>query len=185
MKKLLAILVVGMALANIGCVPSLHPFFLEGDVVFDKCLVGKWVDRDFRFTWYFDRRGYRAYRLTQVDEDGDATIFEATLFKLNGRTFLDVAAIIDKDKYGTSLLRGHSLIAISIENERLRISTLEPTWVRDQLTRSPTLLRHTFFDNETVITDMTENIQSFIRKSMNAPGAFGAVEEVFKQGETK
>jgi hypothetical protein len=154
-------------------------------VIFDKCLVGKWWDRDYRVSWQFDRRGHKAYRLTQIDEDGEATFFEATLFQLNGRTFLDLAPILNKDKYGTTLLRTHTLIGISIENERLRIATLDPGWLREQLVRSPNALKHTYLENELVLTDTTENLQALIRRSINSPGAFEAAEEVLKQGENK
>jgi hypothetical protein len=174
-----------LGILNFGCASSLHPFYSEADVIFDKCLLGKWSDREYKFSWHFDRRGLKAYRLTQVDEDGDATAFEATLFKLNGRTFLNVAPIGMKDKAGTNLLRTNTLIAISIENERLGISTLDPTRLRDHLTRFPQDLKHTFVENEIVITDSTENIQAFVRRIINVPGAFEPSEEVIKQGEIK
>jgi hypothetical protein len=185
MKKFSACFLIFLALANSGCVPSLHPFYSEGDVYFEKCLVGKWVDREYKFTWQFERRGHKAYRLTQTDEDGEETVFEATLFKLSGRTFLDAAPIRSKNDLRSNMMRTHSLIAVSIENERLRIASMDPGWLKEQLSRFPEMLSHTQVDNEMIITDTTENIQSFIRRSLNAPGAFGAVDEVVKQVEAR
>lgn len=185
MKKLATCLIVFIALANFGCVSSLHPFYTEADVIFDKCLLGKWSDREYKFSWLFERRGPRAYRLTQVDEDGEATLFEATLFKLNGRTFLNVAPLGSKDKDRANLLRTNTLISITIENERLRISTLDPNRLRDHLNRFPQDLKHAFVENEVVLTDTTENIQAFIRRVMNTPEAFEPAEDVIKQGEIK
>ena len=183
MKKLATLLLVINAIVNIGCVPSLHAFYKPSDVMFEKCLVGKWADRDFRFSWQFERRGHIAYRLTQVDEDGIATTYEATLFRFDGRTFLDIVPIGIKERYGPNLLRAHSVMAITIENSRLRISSIEGNWLRETLTRNPSLVKHTTIDGELVITDTTEKLQLLIRHCLNSPGAFGPSEEIVKLGD--
>ena len=184
MKKLATCLLVINAIVNIGCVPSLHAFYKPSDVFFEKCLVGKWSDRDYRFSWQFERRGHIAYRLTQIDEDGDATVYEATLFRFDGRTFLDIVPIGNKEKYGSNLLRAHSVMAITIENSRLRISSIDGNWLREHLARNPSIVKHTTIDGEVVITDTTENLQALIRRCMSSPGAFGPAEEINRIGES-
>lgn len=183
MKKLATLLLVINAIVNIGCVPSLHEFYKPSDILFEKCLVGKWSDRDYRFNWQFERRGHIAYRLTQFDEDGTSTIYEATLFRFDGRTFLDIVPIGNKEKYGSNLLRAHSVMAITIENSRLRISSIEGNWLRENLARNPAMVKHTNVDGELVITDTTENLQLLIRRCLNSPGAFGPAEEIIRIGE--
>jgi len=185
MKILGTVLLVFSAIMMGGCVPSLHPYYSERDLVFNNCLIGKWTDLGYKDSWHFERRGPQKYRLTQVNEDGESTLFEATLFKLDGRTFLDLTPIKNPENYGAGLLRTHSLMAITIETDRLRISYFDPAWLKGYLARYPETLKHTFVDDELVITDTTENLQSLIRRSANSPGIFGQTEEIIRQGENK
>ena len=185
MKILGTCLLIFSAIMMSGCVPSLHPFYSEGDLVFNNCLIGKWTDLQYKDSWHFERRGEKKYRLTQVNEDGESTIFEAALFNLGGKTFLDITPIKDLENYGPSLLRTHSLMAISIETDKLRISYIDSNWLKGYLARYPETLKHTFVDNELVITDTTENLQTLIRRSANSPGIFGETEEIIRQGENK
>jgi len=178
-------LLIFAAILMSGCVPSLHPYYLERDVVFNNCLVGKWTDLEYKDSWLFERRGERKYRLTQVNEDGESTLFEAVLFSVGGRTYLDLIPIKNLENYGPSLLRTHSLMAITIETNKLRVSYIDPNWLKAYLLRNPDTLRHTFVDDDLVITDTTENLQSLIRRSANSPGIFGQTEEIIRQGENK
>ena len=178
-------LLVFAAILMSGCVPSLHPFYSEGDLVFNNCLIGKWTDLGYKDSWHFERRGPKKYRLTQVNEDGESTLFEAALFTVGGRTYLDLTPIKDLENYGPSLLRTHSLMAISIETNKLRISYIDPRWLKGYLARYPDTLKHTFVDDDLVITDTTENLQALLRRSANSPGIFGQTEEIIRQGENK
>ena len=83
-----------------GCVPvlSLHPLYDEKDVVFQKNLLGVWVDdcgvddSNEQMTWQFRRpdESKKAYELTYSDNEGNKGIFTVHLLKLEGRLFLDV-----------------------------------------------------------------------------------------------
>ncbi|HJS50959.1 MAG TPA: hypothetical protein VJ781_03585 [Pyrinomonadaceae bacterium] len=178
-------LLVIAAILMSGCAPSLNPYYLERDLIFNQCLIGKWTDLQYKDTWHFERRGPKKYRVTQVNEDGETTLFEAALFQVDGKTFLDLTPIKNPENYGPSLLRTHSLMAIAVETDKLRISYIDPNWLKGYLARYPETLKHTFVDNEIVITDTTENLQSLIRRSANSPGIFGQTEEVIRQGENK
>jgi hypothetical protein len=123
------------------------------------------------------------YRLTQVNEDGESTLFEAVLFTVGGKTYLDITPIKNLENYGSSLLRTHSLMAITIETDKLRVSYIDPNWLRNYLGRNPGTLKHTIVDDELVITDTTENLQALIRRSASSPGIFGQTEEIIRQGE--
>ena len=79
-------LLVFAAFLMSGCVPSLHRFYSEGDLVFNNCLIGKWTDVGYKDSWQFERRGPKKYRLTQVNEDGESTLYEAALFTVGGKT---------------------------------------------------------------------------------------------------
>ena len=185
MKILGTSLLVFTAIIMSGCVPSLHRFYSEGDLVFNNCLIGKWTDLEYKDSWHFERRGPKKYRLTQVNEDGESTLFEAALFTVGGKTYLDLTPIKDLENYGPSLLRTHSLMAISIETDKLRVSYIDPRWLKGYLARYPDTLKHTFVDDELVLTDTTENLQALLRRSANSPGIFGQTEEIIRQGENK
>ncbi|MFL6468028.1 MAG: hypothetical protein ACJ72Z_08730 [Pyrinomonadaceae bacterium] len=185
MKILAIIFLVCAAILMSGCVPSVHPYYLERDLTFNSCLIGKWSDREYKDSWHFERRGANKYRLTYVNEDGETALSEAALFKLDGRTFLDVTPIKSNDKYGQGLLRTHSLVALIIEPEKLRVSHIDPNWLKHNLAKYPEMLKHTLINDEIVITDSTENLQSLIRRSENFPGIFAQSEEVIKQVDNK
>ena len=95
-----------------GCIPvmSLHPLYTEEDVVFEKKLLGTWVDDSNETTWEFKRivedsnissglgefrfrdpdESEKAYELVYSSSDGNKGSFFAHLVKLNNRFFLDV-----------------------------------------------------------------------------------------------
>ncbi len=185
MKILFTSLLVFAAVMMTGCVPSLHPYYFDGDVEFDQCLIGKWTDLGYKTSWHFERRGEKKYRLTQVSEDGESTLFEAVLFRVSGRKFLDITPIRNPENYGSSLLRTHSLMAITTEKDRLRVSYMDSAWLKNYLARHPDTFKHTFVDDELIITDTTENLQALIRRSSSSPGIFGNTEEIIRQGENK
>lgn len=71
-----------------GCVPvmSLRPLYTKENVVFDKKLLGTWVDdpNDPEITWQFESIDERknAYKLVFTGEDGMKGSFVAHLVKL-------------------------------------------------------------------------------------------------------
>lgn len=79
-----------------GCVPvlSLHPLYDEKDVVFQKNLLGVWVDdsNEPEMTWQFRHpdESKKAYELTYFDNQANKGIFTVHMLKLEGGLFLDV-----------------------------------------------------------------------------------------------
>ncbi len=93
-----------------GCVPvmSLHPLYTEKDVVFEKNLLGVWVDQQDsqtqketldspdpnspKNTWEFQHpdEKKKEYKLIFADEEGKKGSFATHLVKLGSRLFLDV-----------------------------------------------------------------------------------------------
>jgi len=79
-----------------GCVPvlSLHPLYDEKNVIFQKNMLGVWVDdsNEPEMTWRFSRpdKSKEAYELTYSDEEGNKGIFTVHLLKLDSGLFLDV-----------------------------------------------------------------------------------------------
>ena len=79
-----------------GCAPvvSLHPLYTKENVVFDKKLLGSWVEDSNSSAgfWHFESidEPNDAYELVFTREDGMKGSFVAHLVKLEDRLFLDV-----------------------------------------------------------------------------------------------
>lgn len=53
--------------ALVGCVPSLHPLYTDGDLVFNPALVGEWSEKDSEERWIFTKSGEKEYRLVYAE----------------------------------------------------------------------------------------------------------------------
>lgn len=185
MKRSLFLSFVILSLLSAACVPSLHPFYNDSDVVFEKRLLGKWTDTEHMESWLFERRGEKKYRMVNTDENGETALYDAAVFKLDGRTFLDIAPIRKRDAYGGNLVAAHTAVEIVVEDERIRMFYLDPLWLKETIRKEGVAVRHTFIDGEVLLTDTTDKLQALLRMGMNAPGAFEETEEVIKEGVDK
>jgi len=59
MTSLIKVLVGTLLLILGGCVPSLHPFYVDKDVAFDPSVLGTWSDKESKETWEFTKHGER------------------------------------------------------------------------------------------------------------------------------
>src|SRR5690349_6380022 len=84
MKKRNLITIAAAAILFAACIPSVNPFYLEKDVVFDPHLIGQWQDKDGGDkpeVWAFEQATNKGYDLT-VTEQGKTGKFRVHLFKL-------------------------------------------------------------------------------------------------------
>jgi len=94
MKRLISLSIIGLAVAFCaGCVvTSICPYYTAKDVVFDAALVGVWAEAGSTNVatenWAFEKSGTNAYKFT-VSEKDKHTEYEAHLFKLKGKVFMD------------------------------------------------------------------------------------------------
>ena len=186
MKSFLRSLIVTTALAAAGCVSSISPFYHIKDVYFDPNLVGIWADSENSERWNFTRLGENAYQVVYTDASRKIGRFDAHLFKINGSSFLDVTPSSNDDDeeneiYKSHFVRTHTLIAVSIKGGRAQLTFLNPDWLRQYLARRPSEVNHTSADGEVVLTDTTENLQTFIRRHLQTPGAFNDTDMMFKR----
>jgi hypothetical protein len=76
-------ILVLLALALAGCVPSWNPFYTENDLVFDPALAGAWRPVEAKDAskeaWEFTKAGDKHYQLAQTDEEGQKAAFEVRL----------------------------------------------------------------------------------------------------------
>jgi hypothetical protein len=185
MKSTILIAIVIAAIASAACVRSIQPFYEHKDVYFDRSLIGTWTDAKGKESWKIERRGDGDYLIDETDEKGKKTRFEARLFKLDGRSFIDLAATTSGDAGSGHLLAVHTFLAIEKDLCTSKMSYLDPTWLKQFLAKNPNAIRHSNIEGEIVFTDSTKNLKSFIRKHLDSPGAFEETETLFKKGETQ
>jgi hypothetical protein len=152
-----------------GCLPvrSIHPFYTQDNIAFTQDLVGRWGDPKDDGTWMFvsdDKKTYSLY----IEEDNEVASFKATLFLVDDTFMLDVVPNSLFEECGkdnievTHVLPLHGLLKMEIQDNRLYIQiSNEDTW-KSLLTSAPNVIGYTLVDNETILTDKSEIIYSYL-----------------------
>jgi hypothetical protein len=104
MKKVLA--VISAVCFIVGCIPSLHPLYTENDLIFEKALVGTWVDENPENTWTFSQSGEKEYKLI-YSEDGKPGEFTAHLLKIKDKMFIDLYPAEPELKANNGFYKAH------------------------------------------------------------------------------
>ena len=164
-----------------GCVPvmSLHPFYTRKDVVFDKKLLGTWVDDPNKpeIIWRFDSidEPRNAYKLIFTGEDGQKGSFVAHLVRLNNRLFLDIypdEAPWDMEDPNESpwpynslfLIPAHTVAKIDSAEPRLKMRLMLETQLKKILEENPEAIAHVVVEDRPVLTASTSELQAFVLK---------------------
>jgi len=177
-----------------GCVPivSLHPLFTGEDIVFEKKLLGTWVDdaNDPEITWEFARleedetdalpeglqdRIESLYRLKLTDDEGHGGSFVATLVRLNGRRFLDIfpdkfpsgEPDVEKMKLVYNaffFLRLHTFVRVDMIGKRLQMRLTDDEEFAELLEAEPNAVRHEVVEDRPILTAGTKELQAFVLK---------------------
>jgi hypothetical protein len=176
-RKLLPFL---LAVALVGCVPSLHPLFTDGETVFEEKLLGVWKQGD-NETWEFKREGPNSnnYELLYTN-DGEKGPFVAKLGKINDMMFLDLypdeVEIQANDFYKAHLLPAHTFLKIEQIQPTLKMRAMDPEKFGKMLTNDPNLLKHEIIEgthnDRVVITSSTQELQRFMKEHANDEGLF-------------
>ena len=186
MKRTMCSTILILAIASCSsCVRSIQPFYEQKDVYFDSSLIGTWIDPGGAESWKIRRLGEKEYVIDQTDEEGQTTRFEARLFRLGRRSFIDLVATSSGDTGNGQKLAPHTFVAVKKDRCTARMSYLDPAWLKTLLANNPKAIRHANLDGEIVLTDSTRNLQTFIRKHLASPGAFEQTETLYKKGETQ
>ncbi|MHC4120944.1 MAG: hypothetical protein ACYSWO_25930 [Planctomycetota bacterium] len=172
-----------------GCVPvmSLHPLYTKENVVFDKRLLGTWVDdpNSPEITWQFESidEPNNAYKLIFTGEDGLKGSFIAHLVKLNDRLFLDVYPSElpwdpeDPNKiewaYNTLfLVPTHTFVKIDSLGPRLKMRLMLETQMQKLLEANPNEIAHVAVEDRHILTASTKELQTFVLKHADSDKVF-------------
>jgi hypothetical protein len=184
-----------------GCITSLHPLYMDKDLVYDKRLEGLWNTEETGETWdlrnlmekelepYKDSaersrqkifknqvHSPRTYLLTYT-EKGRSAEFNAHLITLDGQLFMD---IFPRSPRGTnSLLEDHYLPVHTYAKVILTAAKVELYFFNAELLyklmdENRIRLKHESFEYYKVITASTEELQQFVIK-------FGSKKDFFEK----
>ena len=182
MKTIIKI-TTGLTLTTLlaGCVvTSVYPFYTAKDVGFDPALVGAWEKTGSTNAanehWRFEKAEGQAYKLTVQDKE-KPTEFDAYLFKLKGRRFLD---LYPRERPDNSL-PPHYLLKVTRIEPTLEMQVLDYDWLTKLIEKHPKAIRHIVVPKklgedgggDLVLTADTAELQKFILKHEKTPGAFG------------
>jgi DNA-directed RNA polymerase subunit H (RpoH/RPB5) len=164
-----------LAVALVGCVPSLHPLFTDSEIVFEEKLLGVWKQGD-KETWEFKRAGPNSNNYEMIyTNDGEKGPFVAMLGKINDMMFLDLypdeVEIQANDFYKVHLLPAHTFLKIEQIQPTLKMRAIDPEKFNKMLTNDPNLIRHEVIDDDrVVITASTQELQQFMKEHANDEG---------------
>ena len=174
---------VGLALLTVvaGCVvTSVHPWYTAKDIKFDPALIGTWAETGSTNAanehWRFEKLEGQAYKLTVQDKE-KRTEFDARLFQLKGRLFLDACP---RERPDNSLPL-HHLLKVTRSEPVLQLNMLSYDWLKKLIEKDSKAIRHIVVpkklgedgDGDLVLTADTAELQEFIIKHEKTEGAFG------------
>lgn len=176
-------IMTGLALVTFlaGCiVTSVYPWYTAKDVVFNSALIGAWADAGSTNAvnehWQFSKLEGQAYLLSVQDKE-KRTEFDARLFQLKGRLFLDCSPR-ERPDYS---LPPHYLLRVTRIEPTLELKGLNYDWLKKLLAKDPKALRHLIApkkvgesgEGDLILTADTPALQKFILKHEHTKGAFG------------
>ena len=169
-----------------GCVvKSIHPFYKEGDVVYDGSLLGTWTDDD-STRWvispYTFSKGFmkgdstdNSYLFELYEDTLDAQRFNVHLFRLDGRMYLDFKPLpgdSQDDFLHMHMIPAHSLaLAEKGQDGRWTIGWFNEEWLGKLFNENRVKISHEVveagageYGDQYILTASTGELQGFIRK---------------------
>ena len=190
MKKRYAIALAACVLTLAACVPSLHPFYSDKDVVFDQRLLGDWLEKDKAEkpqSWRFEKADNNGYRLLITESDGKSGEFETHLFKLKDQLFLDLTpseinfATNQSDLVGMCLIVGHMLVRVPQVEPSLQLAFIDTDWLEKYLDEHPQSVAHHQEQKRLVLTAETTELQEFVLQHLGEGELFQKPGEMVKK----
>jgi hypothetical protein len=191
MKKRTLITIAATGILLAACIPSVHRYYTEKDVVFDPKLLGEWQEKDKAEEpqiWKFEASKDKAYSLTVMEKEGKRGEFEAHLFKLKQDYFLDIVATEIgtnvSDLITASLIPGHLLLRVPQIGTELKLAMFDFDWFEKYLKEHPKSLAHYVENDRIVLTAETADLQSFVLKHLGESELFPKPGEMVRRNKT-
>ena len=164
-----------------ACVPSLHPFYTEKDLITDKRLLGRWASE--KNAWEFAPGNGKSLRVSLTDGNREGQPkkgrFVGHLFKLENHMFLDlVADELDLAPHQSelalaSMIPGHLLLLVVSLEPKLEIVWCDLDWAQKHLKANPGAVPHVWTHDNLVLTADTPTLQKFVLAHLGDRQLFG------------
>lgn len=182
-RKTIAAVVVGLSLVWTGCwQKSVHPFYLDDNVVFEQRLIGTWMEQkakegDDPQSWSFSEGPKHSYQLEI--HDGDENLeFDAHLFELGEARFLDLYS----RRRAVSEIPAHHLFRVGKIGSSLELQILSGEWIMEWIEEHPKGIAHVKAHDpekpedtdkgEIILTAGTKALQGFVLAHLDDEGFF-------------
>jgi hypothetical protein len=185
MKKLaLSLTTVGLIIT--GCVvTSVHPFYLEKDVVSGAPLFGHWTNsQDAGERWVFEPVTEKSLKLTCISGN-ETNLVAAHLFKLGEDTFLDLFPLKPDAAGLPPPIPSHLLLRVVQLRPTLKMAALDHDWLMKLVQESPRTIAHVLIRDgdqgdkyRVVLTAETSELQRFVRKQLTNTNAWQEANEL-------
>lgn len=190
MKNFVKLFILSCLLVYTGCVPSLNPLYENGDLIFDSSLIGNWVEKGNGETWDLSYCNEKLeYSLTHIDTNGKKGTFSARLVRVEGKTFLDIVPVdpgfTQGDFYQGHFFSTHTFVHVIKNGQSVRLSVLEPHWLKEVLAINPDAIRHQKIRGEIVLTSSPKETQKFLLANLNNREAFSEPIELTRKRNGK
>jgi hypothetical protein len=162
MKIWVGILVACSPLALCGCfdLPSVYPLYTDQTAVAEPRLAGAWQTQDGKEQMFVRLTGDREYRLTYLDDDGEATLWKLRLVKLGETPAADMMQVKDGD-----LIPLHHFLALAFDGAALKVWFLDSSPLR-QMAGKEGLGYVRGKEDEVVLTAPTASLAAFLQKNL-------------------
>jgi hypothetical protein len=161
MKLWIGVLVVTMLVCS-GCfnMPSVYPLYTTQTAVSEPRLVGAWQTKDGKEQMFIKPSGDREYRLTYLDDKGEASLWELRVVKLGEISVADMMAVKnDVD------IPAHHLLALSFDGAALKSWFLDSSPLREKA-GSEGLAYVRGKKDEVVLTAPTAAVAAFLKENL-------------------
>lgn len=205
--------ILGAALLSLvlsSCaVKSLQPFYKENDLIFDKNLIGTWLDGD-SVKWYvkqiyvsygegdkmkeYRNNGYVVGRESKKDNESQA--YDVFLFKINGQMYADISvSMFPTFSFDYEKIQSHNLAKVNSNKDELELTLFNGEWLAGLIETNKIRIAHEFvkfpepislkYKGEYILTAPTDELQKFISKYGSDPKAFAPRTQKLDDGTYK
>jgi hypothetical protein len=162
MKIWMGILLVAAMLTLSGCfdMPSVYPLYNDQTAVAEPRIVGAWQTKDDKDQMFVKLTGDREYRLTYLDDKGEASLWKVRVIKLGDTSVADMMAV--KDDAG---IPAHHFLALSFDGAGLKVWFLDSSPLREKAGKEG-LACVSGKKDEVVLTAPAASLTAFLKKNL-------------------
>jgi hypothetical protein len=165
----------------VGCVQSLHPYYTDDQLTWDKNLCGHWSDADGKNVFDIPEDAAepdkKTYHVAYTDEKGKTAHFIVHLAKVDKYLLADITpeemSVADGGMYKVHFLPVHSFLLVELNAQTLKIRAMKYEWLKKQLEDHPDSIAFEKPDDRIVLTAPPEKVQAFVLKHVETPDAYG------------